>query len=141
MRFIKNGFYVAEKTLLVLVLCVVLGLVGNGENFSIGFIRTIVLYGALLGFSLGVSTIIFEIEKLPLILKYLTHFAIGYILLNVLEGLIFEGVFLPSSPPINYIYKFIIFCVAYATISFLQVQQEKLTVRKMAKNIAKIKEI
>ena len=136
-NIIKRSLLIAEKTIVVICIVMVFGLVGDGD-FSLSEIRQIFLYGALLGVFIGASVSIFDVEKLNDKAAYIMHFTAGYLALNVLEGLIFSGTLLPQSPPINYLYKFLIYSAAYLIITFIVIYKEKVTAKKMT---AKIKEI
>ncbi len=139
MKIIKNAIYTTEKTIVVISLVLAIGLINNG-NLSLEVYRKTLLFGASLGFVLGLSQFIFDLEKFNLKVSYIIHFILGFAALNVLEGVIFNGTFLPLSSPINYISKFVIFTTAYIAVTLANVFHEKRDAKVMLEKIKSIKE-
>ena len=136
--FIRNGLYTAEKTIVIMCILTACGIVSNGD-ISLEVFRRIMIYSAALGFFIGGSLFVFDIEKLNTKVAYVIHFVGGYAALNILEGLISEGRLLPSSPPINYLFKLVIYLVAYVLVVAVSAYSEKRMAKKMADRIEEIK--
>ncbi len=137
-KFIRKILFTIEKTILVMSIVIAIGLFNDG-NLSLQSFRELLLFSALVGTVIGVGFFLFEMEKLNIKLAYAVHFLLGYIAINIFEGVIFFGTLLPKSPPINYLFKLLFFFVAYLIITLVEIYNEKRIAKKMYKKIEKIK--
>lgn len=137
-EYIQRAIDITEKTIVVVAIILALGLINDG-NLSLMIFRKVLLFGALLGLVIGLTLPIFDLEKFDIKIAYLIHLVIGFSALNILEGVVFTGTFLPTSPPINYLYKLGVFVIAYALVTVVSIFNEKRKVEKMSERIDEIK--
>lgn len=138
-NIIRKAIYITEKTIIVVIITMALGLINNG-NLSLLVFRKVLLFSVLLGLVIGLTIPLFDIDKLNTKIAYLLHFIVGYSALNILEGLVFNGTVLPNSPPLNYLYKLIVFILAYVIVAIANYIKEKRNAEKMSIKIEEIKE-
>lgn len=142
MKLLKRGIYVAEKVIVAISLMACFGIVGDMNRN--GFItledyRTVILYCLILGFLIGISIGIFDIDRLDIKLAYAIHFVIGYVLMVVVEGVLLHGSILPTSQPRSYLFKLFWYFVAYTAISLIEYFKSKWEIDRMNKKINEIK--
>ncbi len=139
-NFIIKVVWTIEKTVVAMCVMTAFGLV-SGDNFTLDSFRKIMIFSICVGAVIGISRLLFDVERLNTKVSYVIHFIIGYASFNILEGVVFYGKFLPQAPAIGYLYKLAAFFVIYLIIAAVEVYNQKSDIKKMSERIREIKEV
>lgn len=140
--FFRRGLGRAGHAIIVMSIVMWFGLAGdmNMKGYiTLEHYRVIMMYSVLVGFFIGATTILFDLDSMTQKQAYIIHFSLGYIALNVFEGIIISRTLLPTSPPINYLLKLVIYSLAYIVITLIIHYKEKRQVLKINQKIEQIK--
>ncbi len=138
---LRRTLKITEKTVIIVFILLSLGAIGEiGADFTIQFIRMVLLYGIVIGGLIGFSLIIFDIERWNIKVKLITHFTLSFIIMNVAEGLVFQNKFLPTSDPVAILLKFLILLVSYVVVALLNIKSEKVVAEKLNEKLRILKQ-